>query len=55
MFYRNVIDDSNRINDTSRVIRMTIISDAPGCGIILMTLEVSFTIIIFIIQATGHH
>jgi hypothetical protein len=26
-------------NDTYRVIRMTIISDAPSCGIILVTLD----------------
>ena len=44
---RNTIDDSRNLNDNSRVIRMMIVSDAPSCGIILMTLDVSFTIIIF--------
>ena len=41
------------INDASRVIKMMIVSDALSCGVVLMTLEVSFTIIIlFIMQAT---
>jgi hypothetical protein len=54
MFSRFIIDDSRGINDTFRVIKMTIVSDAPSCGVILMTLKVSFTIIIcFIIQTTS--
>ncbi len=32
---------------------MTIVSDAPTCGIILMTMEVSFRII-FIMEVNGH-
>jgi hypothetical protein len=54
MNFRSIIDDSKSINITSRVTIMTIIIDAPSCGIILMTLEVSFMIVIFFIkQATG--
>ncbi len=48
MFSRSIIDNSRSINDISRVVRMMIVSDAPSCGIIMTTLEVSFTIIIFI-------
>ncbi len=48
MFSKSIIDDSGSINDNSRVVRMTIISDAPICGIILMTLEVSFRLVIFL-------
>jgi hypothetical protein len=39
--------NSRSINDTSRVIRETIISEAPSCSVILTTLEVPFTIAIF--------
>ncbi len=46
--FRSVIEDSRSINDTSRVVRMTIVSDAPSCGIILTTLEVSLTVVIFL-------
>jgi hypothetical protein len=35
-------------NDTSRVIRKMIARDAPSCGVILMTPEVSFKIAIFL-------
>jgi hypothetical protein len=45
---RSIIDDSRIINDTSRVVIMTIVSDALSCSIILMTVEVPFTIVIFI-------
>jgi hypothetical protein len=38
-------DEFRSINDTSRVVRMTIVSDALSCGIIVTTLELSFTII----------
>jgi hypothetical protein len=34
-------------NDTSRAVRIMIVSDAPSCGVILTKLEVSFTIAIF--------
>jgi hypothetical protein len=54
MFYRSIIDDSWSINDTSRVIRMTIVSDAPGCGVILTTPGVIYDRNIFIIHAKGH-
>ncbi len=47
MFSRSIIDNSRSINDASRVIRMTVVSDAPSCGIILITLELSFTIVIY--------
>jgi hypothetical protein len=40
-----VNDDSGSINDSSRFIRMTIVSDAPSCGIILITLELSFMLL----------
>jgi hypothetical protein len=44
---------SKSINGTYRVFRMTIIGDATSWSIILTTLEVTFTIVIFfIIQAT---
>ncbi len=36
MFFRSGVDDSGSINNTSRVIRMTIVSDVPSCGIILL-------------------
>jgi len=53
MFSRSIIDDFMSINDTSKVVRMTTLSDTPRCGIILMTLEVSYRIVIFfIIQAS---
>jgi len=42
MFSRSIIHDSRSINDTSRVVKMTIISDAPSCGIVLMTIIVIF-------------
>jgi hypothetical protein len=42
MFSRSVIYNSRSINDTSRVVRMTIISDAPSCGVFLMTIIVIF-------------
>jgi hypothetical protein len=48
MFHRSIIDDSRKTNDNSRVIRMTNVSDAPSCGIILMTQSVSFIIIMFL-------
>ncbi len=38
------------INDTSRVVRMTIIGDATTWSVII---ESSFMIVMFIIQATG--
>jgi hypothetical protein len=38
-----IYNDPRSINDTSRVGRMTIVGDAPSCGVILMNLEVSFT------------
>ncbi len=38
------------INDTSRAVRTMIISDAPSCGVILTTPEVSFMIIIFLFE-----
>jgi hypothetical protein len=47
MFSRSIIDNSRSVNDASIVVTMTIISDAPSCGIILTTLEGSFTVIIF--------
>jgi hypothetical protein len=40
-----VNDDSGSINDSSRVIRMTIVNDASSCGIIMTTLEVSFMLL----------
>jgi hypothetical protein len=49
MFSRSIIDNSRGLNDTCRFIRMMIISDAPSCGVIMTTLEVSFTIVIFFI------
>jgi hypothetical protein len=52
MLYRSVLDDSRSIDDTFRVIRMTIVSDAPKCGLILMTRGVIYERNIFIIQAT---
>ncbi len=45
---KSIIDNFRSINDISRVNRMMIISDTPSGGIILMTLEVSFTIVIFL-------
>ncbi len=48
MFFRSKIDDYRIINDTSSVVRMMIISDVPGCGIILMALEVSLIMVIFL-------
>ncbi len=36
------------VNDISRVVRITIIGDATTWSVILMTLEVSFTIIIIL-------
>jgi len=42
--------NSRSVNDTSRVIRVTIISDASSCGVILTTLEVSNTIAIFFLM-----
>jgi hypothetical protein len=52
MFTRSITDDSRSINDRSRVVRMMIISDSITWSItynvILMTLEVSFTIVIFL-------
>jgi hypothetical protein len=48
MHSRVIIYDSRSINDTSRVVRMTTISDAPSGGIILKILEVSFMIVIFL-------
>jgi hypothetical protein len=56
MFSRGIIDNSRSINDTSIVIRMMIVYDSPSCCIILVTLEVSFTIVIyFIVEALGLH
>ncbi len=49
MFSRSIIGNSRSINETSRVIRMTITSNDPSYGIILITLEVSFTSEIFFI------
>ncbi len=48
MYSRSVIDYSRSINATSRVVRMTIVRDTKSGGIILMTLEVPFTIVIFL-------
>ncbi len=48
MFTKSITDNFRSINDTSRVYRMTIVSDVPSGGIILMTLEVSFMIVIFL-------
>jgi hypothetical protein len=45
---RSINDVSRSTNDTTSIVRMTIVSDAPSCGIILMTVKVSFTIIIFL-------
>jgi hypothetical protein len=45
---RSIIDDSRIINDTSRVVRKTIVSVAPSYSIVLMTLEVTFTIVRFL-------
>ncbi len=45
MFSRTIIDDSRSINDTTRVDRITIVSDVPGCSFILMTLEVSIMLL----------
>ena len=49
---RSIFDNSRSINDTYRVLRRMIVSDAPCHDIILMTLEVSFTIVMF--YNTGH-
>ncbi len=38
---------SRSINDTSRVVRLTIVGDATPWSVILMTIESSFTIIIW--------
>jgi len=43
-----IIDDSWSINDTSRVVRMMPQPEAPLMLIILTTLDVSFSIIIFL-------
>jgi hypothetical protein len=52
-YSRNIIDDSRSINDISTVIRMTVVSDVPSCGIILMTrAELLYNNYVFIIQAT---
>jgi len=48
MFSRSMVDYSRSKGDTSRVDKMTIISSVPSCAIILMTLEVSFTIVMFL-------
>ncbi len=45
LYYKNIMIE----NDTSRVIRMMAVSDAPSCGIILVTLEVSLAHILFFI------
>ncbi len=45
---RSTIEESRSINDTSGVIRLTTVSDASSCGVILMTLDVSFTIVMFL-------
>jgi len=56
MFSKRIIYNSRSINDTSRVVRMTILSEsttplaASLTIIILMTLEVSFTIVIFFLN-----
>jgi hypothetical protein len=42
--YTNMLFRS--VNDTSRVVRMMIVSDATAWSIILMTLESSFMIVI---------
>ncbi len=49
---RSIIDNSRSINDTYRVIRMLTMSDGLCRDTILMTLEVSFTIVMF--YNTGH-
>jgi hypothetical protein len=48
MASRSIIDDSRSINDTFRVVRMIMVSDAPSCAIIPMTFELPFTIVIFV-------
>ncbi len=56
MFSRSITYNSRSINDTSGVVSMTILSDAKTSLaasltiIILMTLEVSFTIVIFLLN-----
>jgi hypothetical protein len=52
MLSRSIIDNSKGINNTSRVVGMMIISDAPSCGAILMTRGVIYDRDIFIIEAT---
>ncbi len=56
MFSRSIIYPSRSVNDTSRVVRMMIASDATAWNIVnvnLTTLEVSFTIVIFFIIQTA--
>jgi hypothetical protein len=52
MFYRRIIDDSRSINDTSKLVRMTIISDATSWSITYShhsyNSKVSFTIVILL-------
>ncbi len=54
MFSGSIIDNSWSINDTSRVIRIIIVSDAPSCGVILTSIKVGviYDHNIFLIQAT---
>jgi hypothetical protein len=47
MLSRSIIDDSRSVDDTSIAVSMKIIRDAPSCGIVLITLIVSFMIVIF--------
>ena len=47
MFSRSIINDSRSVNDNSRVVKMTIVIDAPRFGIIVMALELRFMIVIF--------
>ncbi len=48
MFCRSITDDFRGINNTCRVIRMSMENDVPYSGIILITLEVSFTTVVFL-------
>ncbi len=39
---------SRSVNDTYRVVRMMIVDNATNLGIILMTVEITLTIVIFV-------
>ncbi len=53
MSFASIIMFSWGINDTSKTTRMTIIGDATTRCVILMTLEVSFMIVTFLLCRTG--